>query len=97
MDDAEVREFADLDSLSVHAAASAVDVINDAVRLTGRCSLALSGGETPRGLYRLLGSQHREHVPWARHHAALAHDLGSPDAVEPVYLRVPDAERALSR
>lgn len=68
MDDAEVREFADLDSLSVHAAASAVDVINDAVRLTGRCSLALSGGETPRGLYRLLGSQHREHVPWARVH-----------------------------
>lgn len=38
-----------------------------------------------------------EHVPWARHHAALAHDFGSPDAVEPVYLRVPDAERALSR
>jgi 6-phosphogluconolactonase len=68
MDGADVREFADLDSLSVHAAASAVDVVNAAVRLTGRCSVALSGGETPRGLYRLLGSQHRERVPWARVH-----------------------------
>ncbi len=37
-----------------------------------------------------------EHVPWARHHAALAHAFGPPDAVEPLYLRVPDAERALS-
>jgi tRNA threonylcarbamoyl adenosine modification protein YeaZ len=33
------------------------------------------------------------HVPWARFHAELARDFGSPDAVEPVYLRVPDAER----
>ena len=35
------------------------------------------------------------HVPWARHHAALAHDFGRPELVEPIYLRVPDAERAL--
>ena len=33
------------------------------------------------------------HVPLARHHAALATDFGPPDAVEPIYLRVPDAER----
>jgi tRNA threonylcarbamoyl adenosine modification protein YeaZ len=31
------------------------------------------------------------HVPWARHHAALAHDFGDAGAVEPVYLRLPDA------
>lgn len=31
------------------------------------------------------------HVPWARHHAALAHDYGAADAVEPMYLRLPDA------
>jgi tRNA threonylcarbamoyl adenosine modification protein YeaZ len=36
------------------------------------------------------------HVPWARHHALLAHDFGPAEAVEPVYLRVPDAEKALS-
>jgi tRNA threonylcarbamoyladenosine biosynthesis protein TsaB len=33
------------------------------------------------------------HLPRARFHAELARDFGSPDAVEPLYLRVPDAER----
>lgn len=37
------------------------------------------------------------HVPWARHHAALADDFGAAEEVEPIYLRVPDAERALRR
>jgi tRNA threonylcarbamoyladenosine biosynthesis protein TsaB len=36
------------------------------------------------------------HVPWARHHALLARDFGPADAVEPLYLRVPDAERTVS-
>jgi tRNA threonylcarbamoyladenosine biosynthesis protein TsaB len=35
------------------------------------------------------------HVPWARHHAALARDFGAADRLEPIYLREPDAERAL--
>ena len=34
------------------------------------------------------------HVPRARFHAALARDFGPADAVEPLYLRVPDAEKA---
>ncbi len=34
-----------------------------------------------------------EHVPWARNLAALATDFGSADALEPLYLRVPDAEK----
>ena len=34
------------------------------------------------------------HVPWARHHAALAARFGPAEAVEPLYLRVPDAEKA---
>ena len=34
------------------------------------------------------------HLPHARHHAALARDFGPPGDVEPIYLRVPDAERA---
>jgi tRNA threonylcarbamoyladenosine biosynthesis protein TsaB len=33
------------------------------------------------------------HVPWARHHAALAGSAGPP---EPIYLRAPDADRALA-
>ena len=36
------------------------------------------------------------HVPWARHHAALALEFGPAEAAEPIYLRLPDAERALS-
>ena len=35
------------------------------------------------------------HVPWARHHAALARDFGPAELAEPLYLRIPDAERAL--
>ena len=34
------------------------------------------------------------HVPWARHHAALAAEFGPAERVEPLYLRVPDAEIA---
>jgi len=37
------------------------------------------------------------HVPHARFHAELARDFGPAELVEPLYLRVPDAERALSR
>jgi tRNA threonylcarbamoyladenosine biosynthesis protein TsaB len=37
------------------------------------------------------------HVPWARHHAALAESFGPADRAEPIYLRLPDAERALAR
>lgn len=36
------------------------------------------------------------HTPWARHHALLADRFGAPDAAQPIYLRLPDAERALS-
>jgi tRNA threonylcarbamoyladenosine biosynthesis protein TsaB len=35
------------------------------------------------------------HVPRARFHAALARDFGPADAVEPLYLRAPDADRTL--
>lgn len=31
------------------------------------------------------------HVPWARHHAALAREFGDAELVEPVYVRLPDA------
>jgi tRNA threonylcarbamoyladenosine biosynthesis protein TsaB len=34
------------------------------------------------------------HVPRARFHAGLAHDFGDPESVEPLYLRLPDAEQA---
>jgi len=34
------------------------------------------------------------HVPWARHHALLAGPGGAAELVEPVYLRVPDVDKA---
>jgi tRNA threonylcarbamoyladenosine biosynthesis protein TsaB len=37
------------------------------------------------------------HVPWARHHATLAKDFGAADLAEPIYLRVPDAEKSVNR
>ena len=36
------------------------------------------------------------HTPSARQTAALARDFGPADAAEPIYLRVPDAEKALN-
>ena len=36
------------------------------------------------------------HVPRARFHAALAREFGPAELVEPIYLRVPDAERAVA-
>jgi tRNA threonylcarbamoyladenosine biosynthesis protein TsaB len=35
------------------------------------------------------------HVPHAAHHALLARDFGPAELVEPLYLRVPDAERSV--
>jgi hypothetical protein len=34
------------------------------------------------------------HVPHARWHAQLAHDFGPVELIEPLYLRVPDAEQS---
>lgn len=34
-----------------------------------------------------------QHLPRARFHAVLARDFGLPEAVEPMYLRVPDVDR----
>jgi len=36
------------------------------------------------------------HVPWARLHAGLATDFGPAERIEPIYLRVPDAEKAVA-
>ena len=36
------------------------------------------------------------HLPHARLHAALARDFGDADLVEPIYVRLPDAERAVA-
>lgn len=45
------------------------------------------GGEVPSDESEL-------HLPRARFHAALARSFGAPDFVQPMYLRIPDVDRA---
>lgn len=42
-------------------------MIRTAVARSGRCSLLLAGGSTPRATYELLATRHRE-LPWAQVH-----------------------------
>jgi len=46
-----------------------------------------------RALRGLEGDDDERHLPRARFHAQLATDFGPAEAVEPLYLRVPDADR----
>lgn len=60
----EQRIFADAASLS-HAAAEAMAVAAAAaVDARGRFTIALSGGTTPRMLYRLLAAEYTTRLPW---------------------------------
>jgi 6-phosphogluconolactonase len=60
----DIRVLPDLSALSLRAAEAAVGIINDVVRVRGRCSLVLSGGSTPKPLHRLLASAFRDRIPW---------------------------------
>ena len=51
-----------------------------------RAVFEASGGEVPP-------DEDERHLPRARFHAALAADFGPAERVEPLYLRVPDADR----
>jgi len=64
----DVRVFADVDELSLRAAEAAVRTINESVRNHDSFSIALSGGNTPRTLYRLLSSRFRDQIPWKKVH-----------------------------
>jgi 6-phosphogluconolactonase len=61
---ADVRVCADADELSRRAAEAAVEVIQGAVRDSGRCAVVLSGGTTPRPLYQLLATEFGARIPW---------------------------------
>jgi tRNA threonylcarbamoyladenosine biosynthesis protein TsaB len=51
-----------------------------------RALLEAAGAEIPPDL-------DERHIPWARFHAQLAEDFGPAETVEPMYLRVPDADK----
>jgi len=64
----EIRRFASLTDLSGAAASAVAKVAKDAIHQRGHCSIVLSGGSTPKTLYRLLATTHRSDVNWARVH-----------------------------
>lgn len=69
MSDAEIRVFEDLTELTRAAAAEVARAAEGAVAERGSFTLALSGGSTPRPLYRLLASDpYRDRLPWSAIH-----------------------------
>jgi len=61
-----VRVFPDETALSRAVAAALKDVVTGAVARRGRCAVALSGGSTPRALYRELAAHYRATIAWAQ-------------------------------
>jgi len=64
-----IRVFPDLERLSREAAEQFVRLAQQQVQVSGRFSVALSGGSTPQRLYELLASEpYRSRVPWEHVH-----------------------------
>lgn len=64
----DVRIFADAEALLRAVAQNLVGRINTTVSTDALFYLALAGGNTPRGLYRLLAAEYREKIAWPRVH-----------------------------
>lgn len=63
----ETEVFESSDALALGMASQFVQIVGDAVERTGRCSIALAGGSTPKHLYQRLSSDtFRPDVPWQR-------------------------------
>jgi tRNA threonylcarbamoyl adenosine modification protein YeaZ len=76
-------------------------VAPDDVDLTPETLCIGSGAVRYRATFERMGAivppdDDMRHVPHARLHAALAADFGPVDAIEPLYVRVPDAEASLA-
>jgi len=61
-----VYVYPDVDAMSRAAARALVERMRATVESAGRCAVALSGGNTPRGLYRLLATAFASQVPWGQ-------------------------------
>jgi 6-phosphogluconolactonase len=64
----EVRVFRDLERLSRAAAAAVMHAADTAMASRGRFTISLAGGNTPRGMYELLATEHRDKIPWHSTH-----------------------------
>ena len=76
-------------------------VAPDDLDLTPETLCIGSGAVRYRATFERMGAivppdDDMRHVPHARLHAALAADFGPVDAIEPLYVRVPDAEASLA-
>jgi len=61
----EVRVSADQEALFRTAADVFSEIVRNAVDAQSRCTIALSGGSTPRGLFSMLASEpYRSALPW---------------------------------
>ena len=63
-----VRVRDTLPDLSGDVAAAITDVAQAAIERSGRCSLLLSGGSTPRTTYELLATRYRHRMDWTHIH-----------------------------
>jgi 6-phosphogluconolactonase len=63
-----VRVFDGVDALSAAAARDIASAMTAAVRTRRRCAMALSGGDTPITLYRLLAADYQAQIPWPQVH-----------------------------
>jgi len=65
----DLRIHADANSLMEAVATRWLEIANEAINARGKFHVALSGGSTPRSLYRLLAlSKFAERIPWDRVH-----------------------------
>jgi 6-phosphogluconolactonase len=59
-----LRRYEGLDALSGAAAAELGAIARAAIAARGACSIALSGGSTPKRMFQLLAQQGRAALPW---------------------------------
>lgn len=67
-----IRVAASIDEIAWQAAERIARAAEDAVVATGRFTIALSGGNTPRLLYRLLAADFANKLPWDKMQVLLA-------------------------
>ncbi|MFB3880562.1 MAG: 6-phosphogluconolactonase [Armatimonadota bacterium] len=65
---ADTRIYPTLEGMSEAAAEALVALVQKTVKGADRFTIALSGGNTPRRLYRLLATTYRVVIPWRKVH-----------------------------
>jgi len=63
-----IRVAPDVAALARQAADTIQDVASTAISQTGRFSIALSGGSTPKTLFELLAAEYKQKIDWSNSH-----------------------------